>query len=161
MAVKKPLVVGTNGKPQQLQSGDSITVATTSSDVVTRTNSEAGAIVIGTPVYDFSAGTVKKAQANAVGTATVTGLVYDTSITNATSGQIVTDGLLVATTTQWDAVAGTTGGLVFNTTYFLSPTTAGLLTATVPTTVGQLVVEIGVAWSTTDLNVNIKSEILL
>lgn len=161
MAVKKPLVMGANGKIQQLQSADSITVATTAADVVTRTNGEAGSIVIGTPVYDSAAGTVKKAQANAAGTSTVTGLVYDTSIATGVTGQIVTDGLLTATTTQWDAVAGTTGGLTFNTTYFLDPSTAGKITSTVPTTVGQLVVEIGVAWSTTDLNVNIKSEILL
>ena len=41
---------------------------------------------------------------------------------------------MVATTAQWDAVAGTTGGLAFGANYFLSAGTAGLLTATAPTT---------------------------
>ena len=161
MAIKKPLVMGSNGLPQQLQSGDSLAVGGSTVNLVTQTNGEAGAIVIGAPVYQFAAGSVKKAQANAAGTSDILGLVYDVSITNGASGQICTDGVMTATTTQWDAVAGTTGGLTFGTKYFLDPATAGKLTSTVPTTVGQLVVFVGTALSTTDLEVSIEPEILL
>jgi hypothetical protein len=51
--------------------------------------------------------------------------------------------------------------LTFNTPYYLSPTTAGLMTSTVPTTVGQVVAQIGVAISTTELLVKITTPILL
>ena len=161
MALKKPLVLGANGLPQQLQSADTLDVPTSKANVVTQVNGEAASIVIGAPVYQFAAGSVKKAQANAAGTADLLGLVYDATISNGASGSICTDGVLSATTGQWDAVAGTTGGLIFGTRYFLSPTTAGLLTSTPPTTVGQLVVFIGTALSTTDLQVSIEPEILL
>jgi len=161
MAVKKPLVLGANGKPQQIQSGDTINVPSAQTNVVQAQNAEAGAIVIGAPVYMFAAGQVKKGQANAAGTANLLGLVYDVSISNGATGGIATDGVLTATTTQWDAVAGTTGGLTFGTTYFLDPTTSGKITSTPPTTVGQLVVAIGVALSTTDLLIDIETEILL
>lgn len=161
MAIKKPLVMGSNGLPQQLQSADSIVVGGTQMNTITQTNGEAAGIVIGAPVYQFAAGSVKKAQANAAGTADILGLVADVTISNGASGTICTDGVLTATTGQWDAIAGTTGGLIFGTKYFLSPTTAGLLTSTVPTTAGQLVVFVGTALSTTDLQVSIEPEILL
>ena len=161
MTIRKPLVIGTDGRIQQLQSSDTIQVATTQTDVIAKQNNEAGAIVIGTPVYANAATGVKKAQANAVSTSQVIGLVYDASITNGVSGQIATDGFLTATTTQWDAVAGTTGGLAFNTLYFLDPATPGKITATVPVTVGQCVVAIGTAMSTTDLDINIQEYVLL
>jgi hypothetical protein len=47
------------------------------------------------------------------------------------------------------------------TTYYLSAGTAGLLTATAPSTVGQYVVEIGVALSTTELLIRPRPPILL
>jgi hypothetical protein len=161
MAVKKPLVMGANGKPQQLQSADSISVANAGTDLQNMTNGEASAIVIGAPVYIFSADTVKKAQANAAGTSDVFGLVFDVSITNATTGQIAKNGTVIATTGQWDAVTGQTGGLTPNTSYFLDPSTAGKMTTTAPTTVGQLVVLLGTAVSSTQFDVDVQTEILL
>ena len=161
MAIKSPLVMGSNGLPQQLQSGDTLNVPVSGANTQALTNAEAGAVVIGAPVYAFGAGTVKKAQANAASTANVLGLMFDVSTAAAGSGQVCTDGVLTATTGQWDAVAGTTGGLAFGVRYFLDPATAGHITATPPTTVGQLVVSIGVALSTTLLLVDIKEPILL
>ena len=162
MAVKLPLVIGSNGLPQQLQSGDTLNVPTSGANTQALTNNEAGAIVIGTPVYSQAAGAVKKAQANASGTSGVVGLVFDTSIGAAASGFIATDGILSATTGQWDAVVvGGAGGLVFNSNYFLDTATAGKLTTTPPTTVGQLVVRIGKALSTVLMDINVQDEILL
>lgn len=162
MTARLPLVIGTDGLPQQLQSGDSLSVPTTTTQIRPETNGEgAAAIVIGAPVYASAASTVKRAQANAKSTSGVVGLGYDASTAFGAIGNIIVDGVLTATTTQWDAVAGTTGGLAFNTLYYLDPANPGKMTSTVPTTVGQCVVLIGRALSTTDLELLLRDPILL
>jgi hypothetical protein len=160
MGAKKPLVI-TAGQIEQLQSGDYLSVPISGYTEIVATNDEASPIVIGAPVYMDAADGVKKAKADASGTSMVTGLVADTSIANGVSGGIAVDGVLTATTAQWDAVAGTTGGLTFGTRYYLSAGTAGILTATAPTTAGQYVVLIGIALSTTELKLMIQPRILL
>ena len=161
MAVRIP-IVQVGGQFQQLQSTDTLSVPVFSGgDVISLTNDEAGAIVICTPVYVDAASGVKKGKADAAGTKSIIGLVSDTSITNGVAGNIIINGFLTATTGQWDAVFGTTGGLTFNTRYYLSAATSGLGTATAPSTVGQYVLELGIALSTTVLKVDIKSPILL
>jgi hypothetical protein len=157
MALRKPLVQ-VAGQIQQLQAGDSLDIE---AETINQTNDEAGAIVVGTPVYSDAADGVKKAQANASATKDVLGLVAAVSIANGASGAIALDGILVATTAQWDVVAGTTGGLTFKTRYYLDPATAGKITATPPSTVGQYIVEIGIALSTTELKIDIMPSILL
>jgi hypothetical protein len=160
MALRKP-IVQVGGLLQQLQSGDTLDTPGSGGELISQTNDEVGAIVIGTPVYNDAADGVKKAKADAVGTKSVIGLVYDTTIGAGVSGNIMTGGVLAATTGQWDAVTGGVGGLTFGTRYFLSAATAGQLTATAPSTVSQYVVEIGIALSTTELKVEIQSPILL
>lgn len=154
MAARKPLVI-INGQVQNLPAGDSLDAPVSEVDLITATNNNAGSIVIGAPVYVAAAGAVDLAQANASGTKKVLGLVYDTSITAAATGNILTDGVLTATTTQWDAVAGTTGGLAAGTQYYLDPATAGMLTATAPSTSSQFVCPVGVALSTTEMEITI------
>lgn len=154
MAIKKPLVL-TNGQIEQLQSTDSLATA----EALQLTNNNAGSIVIGTPVYVAGNDAVDKARANATGTKDVFGLVADATIATTATGGIQTDGVLTATTTQWDAVAGTTGGLTANTRYYLSQTTAGQITSTAPST--GWVVEVGIALSTTELKIDIKMPIKL
>jgi hypothetical protein len=162
MALRTPLVLGADGLPQQLQSADSINVAASQYTSRSVTNGEgAAAIVIGAPVYAFAADTVKLARANAKATSQLAGLGLDASTAAAGVGNIITGGTLVATTTQWDAVAGTTGGLAFGTRYFVDPATAGKITSTVPTTVGQCVTLVGIALSTTELELQITPPILL
>jgi hypothetical protein len=161
MASRLPLVI-VNGGIQQLQSGDTLNIPTiTAGDIVAQTNSNAGSIVIGTPVYSVSADHVDKAEANAAGTVNVIGLVRDVTIAASASGNIQLNGVLAATTAQWDAVFGTTGGLTFNTRYYLSATTAGQGTATAPSAVGQYVIQLGIAISTTELIILISNPILL
>ena len=137
---------------QQLQAADSLNIpAITGGNVLQLTNSEAGAIVIGTPVYAFGNDAVKKAKADAATTARIIGLVRDASITNGVPGSIQTDGTLALSTAQIDAVFGTTGGFTVGTVYYLSAATAGIGTSTAPSAVGNLVVELGVAISTTEI----------
>jgi hypothetical protein len=157
MALRKPLVI-VNGQIQALQSGDSIAIQDTEFNL---TNHEASAVVCGAPVYIDAAAGFKKAQANAAGTSDAIGLVAQTpNIANGASGAVCLQDVLTLTTTQWDAVTGQTGGLTPG-KYYLDPATAGKMTTTPPSTVGQLVVELGRAMSTVDFKVEIKASVLL
>lgn len=159
MASRIPLVL-VNGQISQLPTGDTLNASANEVDVVSMTNANVGAIVIGTPVYVSAAGSVDKAQATASNSSKVLGLVRSASIAAAGTGFIQTDGIISATTGEWDDVAGTTGGLSAGTDYFLSAT-AGLLTATAPSAVGQYVTYIGRALSTTDLEISLDRPIAL
>lgn len=156
MALKKP-IVQTGGQLEQLQSGDYIS----SVDLPQLTNGNAGSLVIGTPVYSSANNTVDKAKGDAVGTTNVIGLVADTSISAAAVGGIQMDGVLSATTTQWDAAAGTSGGLTKDVFYYLSAATAGVLTSTAPSVAGQFIVCVGIAISTTEMKINLLPRIKL
>jgi hypothetical protein len=124
------------------------------------TNDESSAaIVIGAPVYADAANGVKRAKANTIGTARVIGLGGDISIAAGAVGNIATSGVLTATTGQWDAVCGTSGGLAFGTVYYLSAATVGLLTATAPSAAGQFVAAVGIALSTTKMKIDIAPPI--
>jgi hypothetical protein len=125
------------------------------------TNANAGAIVIGSPVYVSAAGSVDKAQADANATKNVVGLVVDTSIASSATGDIQTGGLLEATTGQWDAVTGDSGGLTAGTQYFVDPDTAGLLTDTAAVVVGDFVCAVGIALSTTEMIIAIHQTVKL
>ena len=153
MTQRKPLVI-VAGEIEQLQSGDSIAQE---EDIQLTADAT---LIAGQIVYMSAADHVNKAKADAGGTAIVLGLATAAIVSGAVGG-VQTGSILTLTTGQWDAAFGTTGGLVFNTRYYLSPTTAGLATATAPTTVGQYVVELGVALSTTELQIAVKQRILL
>jgi hypothetical protein len=157
MALRKPLVIGSSGQPEQIQAGDFIQ----NIDLPSFTNANAGSLVIGTPVYMSGNDAVDKAKADAVGTVNVIGLIADVTVGTAALGSVQTDGILSATTGQWDAVAGTTGGLTKDLFYYLDAATAGKLTATAPTTTGQFNLCVGVAVSTTELKINILHRIKL
>ena len=162
MTIRLPLVLGADGLPQQLQSGDSITSPTNAPSIRAVTNAESSAaLTFGMPVYASAADSVKRAQANAKTTSKLAGLVYDATIAAAAVGNVAQSGVLVGTTTQWDAVAGTTGGLSFGTVYFLDPANVGKITATPPATVGQVNVVVGTALSATELEMAITLPVLL
>lgn len=160
MAARKPLVI-TGGQIEQLQAGDTLDASVSEVDVVSETNDNASPIVIGNAVYAKSDGDVDLARANAQGTVQVEGLVKDASIAAAAAGIVQTDGVLVATTGEWDAVTGGSGGLTPGSAYYLSATTAGMLTTTAPSSAGQFVVRIGLAISATEMDISITPPIKL
>ena len=125
------------------------------------TNDNAGSIVIGQVVYVKANGNVDLAQADAAATKEALGLVHDALIATTDPGNILVDGVLTATTGQWDTVTGGSGGLTPGTIYYMSAATAGSLTATAPTTVGQYVARIGRAISATKMDLMIMAPILL
>lgn len=157
MAAKKPLVIASDGFPEELSSSDTLDAPGLSGDVTNLTNGGGGTANIGAPVYISAAGSFTVARANATGTKNVVGLVKDTTIAAAAVGAVLTNGLLVATTVQWDAITGQTGGLTAGSWYFLDTATAGKMTTTAPSTAGNFIVPIGKALSTTDFLVDIQS----
>lgn len=157
----KPLVI-INGRVGQLPAGDTLNAQVSQNDIVSLINGNAGNLVIGTPVYVKSAGTVDKAQANAVATTDVIGLVMDPTIATAVPGNIQTDGVLTATTAQWDAVVtGESGGLTPGSRYYLSDATAGMLTTVAPTNTGSFFEPVGIALSPTQMQLDIDEAIFL
>jgi hypothetical protein len=105
------------------------------------------------PVYVKSNGNVDKAQANAIATVEVLGLATETILTT-TPGTIKMDGILTATTGEWDAVAGTSGGLTPGKVYYLDPTTPGKMTGTAPIAATQFVTRLGIALSATQFDID-------
>ncbi len=114
-------------------------------------------IKIGYPIYIKSNGHLDPAQANAQATTGAVGVsISDTAA--AAVCKYITEGKV--TRSDWTEIAGVTS-LTPGVSYYLSPTTAGHITSTAPTTVGQFVVSIGRAISTTELDIEIGPPILL
>jgi len=160
MTLRKPLVI-TDGQIEQIQSGDTLDATITDTNEINLTNNNASTINIGQPVYAESDGNVDLAQANAQGTVEVIGLVADATIAASASGQIITDGVLEATTDQWDAVTGDTGGLTVGDVYYLSAASAGELTTTAPSSTGNFVKRVGTALSTTQMELEFGQTVKL
>ena len=148
MALVKPLVL-VNGQIQQIQAGDTLNAAVAEQEILTLTNSDAAASVLGELFYIFGAGAVKKAKSDAAGTARGA-VIAKATIASAATGSFQSSGI----------IAGLSG-LTVGSVYYASAATAGAITATAPSTVGQYVQEIGQALSTTDLLFNPKAPILL
>ena len=157
MAARKPLVL-VNGRRQQLQAGDTLAASVTENNTLTLTAD--ATLIAGQVVYPSAADHVNKAKADAAGTVDAVGLAA-AAVASSATGAIQTSGVVTLSTAEWDALAGTSGGLTFKTRYYLSAATAGLLTATPPSSVGQYVKEIGIAMSTTELLITLMDETLL
>lgn len=115
--------------------------------------------IAGAPVYVDGADSVDLARANATATSAVLGLAR-AAVTATNSGDVITDGVVTLTTAEWDALAGTTGGLTPQARLYLNVGTAGRLTETIPTAPGEYVVEVGKALSPTKLHVRVRRRIL-
>lgn len=159
MAAKKPLVI-TGGQIEQLQAGDTLDASVSEVDVISKTNDNGSTAVICTPLYQKSDGDVDFGRANAQGTVQIIGFAAE-DITAAGSGIVQTDGILVATTGEWDAVTGQSGGLTAGSPYYLSAATAGMMTTTAPSSAGQFVVRLGLATSSTEFDISIEPPIKL
>jgi uncharacterized membrane protein len=137
---------------------DWVILLTSESFSFSATNGEASSLIIGTPVV-LNSGQFFNAIANNSNKIRVVGLVLDTSVSSGTTGNVQTSGIFSATTTQWDAITGGSGGLSPG-PYYLS-LTSGQLTNSSPISTGQYVVEIGLALSSTKLKLQIQSPISL
>jgi len=154
MAKKKPLVI-TNGLIEQLQPGDRLDLSRS----VSKVNNTGGTLNIATPVY-VTGGNANPAQADTISTSRVSGFTTET-VADTDPVDVQTDGLLIATTGEWDAVTGQTGGLTEGTTYYLSEATAGQMTVNAPTVDGDIVVPLGQALSSTEFEIEIGAPIKL
>lgn len=149
MAIRKAIVM-VAGELQQLQSGDTLGGPVAEVDLIALTNSDAATAVLGEVMYSFGAGTLKKAKADAAGTAQALFLAASASTASAASGNFQSAGVLAG-------LSGLTAGSV----YYLSAATAGAMTTTAPTTTGQFVTRLGTAISTTEFEIKIERFILL
>jgi hypothetical protein len=147
MATRKPLVL-VGGEIQQLQAGDTIG-ATSDTGQASLTNSDPAATAIGDVCYIFGADAVKKAKADAAGTAQ--GLCIALAVISSASAGMF----------QFNGIVTGLSGLTAGATYYLSDATAGLLTTTPPSTLGHYVVRLGIALSTTEFNLRPERFILL
>ncbi len=135
-----------------LISGGGSPVTPVAASTVNLTNNNAGTVVIGAPVYSVASGAFDLADCTTAAKALVIGLVATPTILAAAIGAIQSTDVLTATTAQWDAVAGTSGGLAFGTTYYVGAT-PGTIIAIAPTSVGQYDTQVGNALSTTQLSI--------
>lgn len=101
-------------------------------------------------VYVSAAGTVNLARADNATTQRAFGIA-PAAIASAGTGAILTVGIV--TSTGWGLTAGSI--------YYLSPTVAGGITTTAPSSAGQYIVPVGIALSTTQLMFHPKASILL
>lgn len=128
---------------------------------ISKTNGDTQNLDIGTPVYlDTGSNTVKRARANNATTTRVFGLLAQ-DIAQAASGIVQVFGVMAASTADWDAVTGQTGGLTPGVYYYCSADTAGKLTVTPPSTEGQYVARVGWGVSSTEMHVDVEPSVLL
>jgi len=130
-------------------------------DSVELKNNESTAIMRCQPVYSDGNGAVRLACANGTGTSRVIGLVADTVIQSLDPGSIRIASTIEADPDEWDAVCGTSGGLVFDVVYYLDPITPGRLTSVAPTLAGHEVVPAIRAISPTQAVIAIEPPVLL
>lgn len=130
-----------NGATSNIQSQIDALSASSSRIASTLDNESGSTIAAGMAVYVSGDGEVTAAQANSTTTSNVLGIA-SAAISDSASGLIVTSGPV--TLADWTAIIGTTN-LTPGSEYFLSAGTAGLLTATAPTSAGNCQAIVGVA----------------
>jgi len=114
----------------------------------------------GSPIYTSAPSTVSQARANAAGTVEVVGLSA-AAVGSGATGPVKTNGVLTLTDAEWQARNEGGSSLVAGTVYYLSIATAGKITTTPPTGVGEYLVKIGTALSVTDFLIEVGPVILL
>lgn len=71
-------------------------------------------------------------------------------------GRVQTAGIITATTTEWDAVTGQSGGLTKEANYFVSQIVDGRITPNGPVVPGQFQIIVGIALNSTTLLIQIQ-----
>lgn len=117
-----------------------------------------GVVIAGAPVYLKSAGTWAYADGDGATALRVPlGLLRTGGADSATYIASLMGDKLTLTTGEWDAVAGTTGGLTIGAKYYLSDT-PGRLTETALATATDTLVVCGIALSATVMKVMMENE---
>lgn len=125
-------------------------------DIITNADVQ---VLAGSPCFIFGDDVVEPCQANALVTSQAIGLAIapNGTITDFSTPIVLRNGgTLELTTAQWDAIAGTSGGLVPADSYYVSATTAGHITSSAPTTPGTFVTRIGSALTATKMAIQIS-----
>lgn len=141
----------TTGQLRDLAAGETFTGGADSGIAAYTT---AAAVLKGNVLYASAPGTVNKAQANSQTTTKPVGIAQ-AAAGSGTSVSVQTNGIVTFTTAEWDAITGQSGGLVFNTDYYLSVAAAGLLiplSSVAAIAAGNFIVKVGRAISTVDLS---------
>jgi uncharacterized membrane protein YgdD (TMEM256/DUF423 family) len=112
-------------------------------------------ITVGQPVYVLSNTHIDLAKADNAATMQVAGLVSVDALAT-TGGSYVSDGQIVLP--DWTAITGATD-LISGSLYFLDNSTAGMLTATAPTS--GFIISVGRAMNTTTLDIEISESVKL
>lgn len=110
-------------------------------------NGTGGTLLPGQVVYMAASDQAALAQANNSITSRGVGMVL--ALIDSSVAYVQCVGNISLPTGQWDALTGETGGLTPGAVYYLSPTTAGALTATAPSSSGQFVLKVLLAISST------------
>jgi hypothetical protein len=122
-------------------------------------NADASVMTVGEAVFQSAIGQTMKAIATAdvAGTSVVVGVVLDSTVSVGAQFRAISSGPVSATTAQWDAVTGQSGGLTPGAAYYLSPTVPGRITPIPPTDDAQYIVYVGTADSATVLSVSVDA----
>ena len=128
-------------------------------NIYSKINNDTITLSIGMPIFSSTIGDISRAD----GTINwkVLGLVSDQYISQGSTGNLQTSGILTALQSQWDGISGQTGGLTEGVTYYLHPILPGNITNVAPITSGQHIIIIGNALSSTQLMINIERILLL
>lgn len=153
----KPLVLDSDGSIRQIKTDETMDAIAKEVDMLLVVNGESTPLTAGKIVYISTNNTVKLANADGITTKNAFGIVAEPTIESGVSGMIQTNGQISNTTTAWDAITGTTGGLTAGTSYYLSNSTPGLITSIPPTS--GWIVKIGTAVSSTVLDLHISQPI--
>ncbi len=117
-------------------------------------------VIAGAPVYIKAAGTFAYTDADGAAALRVgIGLLTTGGADSVAYDAALPGSKLTLTTGEWDAVAGTSGGLTPGLKYYMSDATAGrLLETTVPATGGDTLLLAGIALSSTVMLVKMDNE---
>lgn len=148
MADKKPLVLGTDGVIEEIQSGDALDTTIIGEVVDLMDFTSAVALVLNDAVFVDSSGELDKAKADAAGTMPCRGFCALAAAGASQPTKLQAKGLL-------SGLSGMTPGAK----QYVSTATAGVLVETVASTAGHYVQEVGVAKTASVLLIELKQPV--
>lgn len=154
-------VISSGEQGAQGPQGPSGLPGTVGSAYVSMVNAGTISIPSGSPVYHVGTNGVRLANANNIVTKDCFGFSRGDPMVADASDFIQVDGLIELTTTQWDVITGTVGGLVVGKRYFLSAIQPGKLVYVLDETSGFYAAYVGYAINATVFKIEIELPILL